>query len=48
MQNIHLPKLFVGIIDGRSKNIKLADPELVGYNYFPELFLVDTTYCVKS
>ena len=35
-------------LDGRSKNIKLADPQLVGYNYFPELLLVDTTYCVKS
>ena len=34
-------------LDGRSKNIKLADLQLVEYN-FPELLLVDTSYCVKS
>ena len=34
-------------IDGESKIIKLADPQLDGYSYYPELFLVDIDYCVK-
>ena len=33
--------------DGESKNIKLAEPILVGYNAHPELLLVDTSFCVK-
>ena len=34
-------------LDGQSKNIKLADPQLTDYCYYPELLLVDTTFCVK-
>ena len=34
-------------LDGQSKNIKLADPQLTDYRYYPELLLVDTTFCVK-
>ena len=34
--------------DGESKSIKLADPQLDDYFHYPELFLVDIDYCVKS
>ena len=34
-------------LDGISKNIKLAEPILGVYNAQPELFLVDTSFCVK-
>ena len=34
-------------LDEESKNIKLAEPILDGYNGFPELFLVDTSFCVN-
>ena len=34
-------------LDGQSKNIKLDVPQLGGYYDYPELLLVDTTYCVK-
>ena len=30
-----------------SKNIKLAEPKLTNYQYYPELILVDTQFCVK-
>ena len=30
-----------------SKNIKLADPKLNSYRYYPELALVDIDFCVK-
>ena len=33
--------------DKGSKSIKLADPKLDSYNYYPELVLVDTNFCVK-
>ena len=33
--------------DEGSKSIKLADPKLNGYFYYPELMLVDTNFCVK-
>ena len=33
--------------DGGSKSIKLADPKLNSYYYYPELVLVDTEFCVK-
>jgi len=31
-----------------SKNIKLAQPKLTDYVFYPELILVDTQFCVKS
>ena len=34
--------------DGGSKSIKLADPKLKDYHYYPELVVVDTQFCVKS
>ena len=34
-------------LDGESKNIKLADPQLSHYYKYPELLLVDTKFCVK-
>ena len=33
--------------DEGSKNIKLADPNLDGYYWHPELILVDVNFCVK-
>ena len=33
--------------DEGSKNIKLADPKLDYYLYYPEMVLVDVNYCVK-
>ena len=33
--------------DEGSKSIKLADPKLNSYYYYPELMLVDTKFCVK-
>ena len=34
-------------MDEGSKNIKLADPKLTDYYYYPELVLVDINFCVK-
>ena len=34
-------------MDEGSKNIKLADPKLNGYNAYPELAIVDINFCVK-
>ena len=34
-------------MDEGSKNIKLADPKLNSYSYYPELALVDINFCVK-
>ena len=34
--------------DEGSRNIKLAEPKLTSYSYYPELFLVDTQFCVKT
>ena len=33
--------------DRGSKSIKLADPKLGDYDRYPELFLVETKFCVK-
>ena len=33
--------------DNGSKSIKLADPKLNYYDYYPELILVDTKFCVN-
>ena len=33
-------------LDRDSKIIKLAEPQLDNYQMYPELFLVDTDYCV--
>ena len=29
-------------------NGKIAEPSLASYNYFPELFIVDSDFCVKK
>ena len=34
-------------LDGESKNIELAQPELGAYYRYPELVLVDINFCVK-
>ena len=30
-----------------SKIIQLSEPQLDGYKWYPELMIVDTTFCVK-
>lgn len=35
-------------LDGESYNIKLAQPKLMEYFYYPELFVVDADYCVTK
>ena len=29
-------------------NVKIAEPNLQGYKYYPELFIVDSDFCIKK